>query len=91
MDELEKQKLFFQYLGQVWSRILIIENLAKIALAIQDGEESLFPNRTPYQVGDEYITSPKSLFYGFDKLTEEFNRTTADIKIPEWLPGLRHA
>ncbi|MEY2665824.1 MAG: hypothetical protein RLZZ480_929 [Candidatus Parcubacteria bacterium] len=85
------EEKFYQYLGELWRLVLVIENFMRISIMIEDGKEYLFPNRLPYMKNDVYEQFPKSYKMGFDKLVSNFKEDFPDIDIPDWFSELRHA
>lgn len=89
----EKNKKFFETLGEIWRDIALIEFLMRGALSQKEGDIDKFP-KPPYDKGKIYIEHPKSFSYSnnyFSNLAQQFNKEFPELAIPQELIDFRNA
>ena len=88
---MNKNIIFFEYLGEIWRDITAIEFLMRCAIAKKDGDIEKLP-KPPYTKGKVYNSYPKSFFItAFEDLVKKFNEDFPKIELPPEFIELRHA
>ncbi len=87
----EETSFFFEQLWEIWYNIANIDFLMRTAIALKDGEESIFPE-PPYFKWQTFIKYPESFWHlTIETIVEKFNKRFPEVKIPKEYYELRHA